>query len=180
MKRAAIIAAVAALTAVLTATDAETGSGSKFALSDPNAPIDISANRLDADQNAKTLVYSGNAIVNQGDVHLRTDVLRVVALGGKTAEKIYAEGHVVVTAPSGTATGDKGVYDVDPRIITLTGHVVLARDENVMRGETLTVNLISGLAKLDGKVREDPKTGEKKGGRIQGLFLPKSIENRKN
>lgn len=154
---------------------------SKFGLSDPNTPIAISADRFDGDQNAKTLVYTGNAVVRQGEVYLHTDVLRVnVNADGHTADKIYATGRVVVTSTSGTATGDNAVYDVDPRIITLTGHVVLVRDVNVMRGEKLTVDLVSGVAKMVGGQATASGAnggGEKKPGRIQGLFTPKSIEN---
>lgn len=153
----------------------------RFGLSDPNAPIYLSADRSDADQNTKTLVYSGHAIVHQGDVYLHTDRLKVVAPDGKTPDKIYADGHVILTAPSGTATGERGVYDVNPRIITLTGNVVLTRGENVMRGAKLTINLISGVAHLAGAVADNP-SGQKGGqkGRIQGMFVPRSLTNGSN
>jgi lipopolysaccharide export system protein LptA len=56
------------------------------------------------------------------------------------------------------------VYDVGPRTITLNGHVVLAKDKNVMRGTTLVVNLVTGAATL--------KSIGANGGRVQGLFTP--------
>jgi lipopolysaccharide export system protein LptA len=169
VKSKLVFATVVALSAFAAAAAYAGGDAkAKFGLSDPNAPISISADRLDADDNTKTLVYSGNAVVHQGDVFLRTDKLRVVAPDGKTPDKIYADGHVVVTSPNGTATGDAGVYNVGPRIITLKGHVVLTRGDNVMRSETLAVNLISGVANLG---------GEAKGGRIHGLFTPKASDD---
>ena len=48
----------------------------------------------------------------------------------------------------GTATGDNGVYDVVPRTVTLTGHVVLTKQKNVMRGTQMTVNLVTGQMAL--------------------------------
>jgi lipopolysaccharide export system protein LptA len=150
----------------LAAQKAET----KFGLSDPNAPIAISADRFDADQNNNTLIYTGNAVVRQGDVYLHTDRLKVVAPDGKTPDKIYADGHVVLTTPNGTATGADGIYDVTPRIVTIRGHVVLVKDNNVMRGETVVVDLIAGTAKMG---------AAEKGGRIQGLFTPKSLSSEK-
>jgi len=92
--------------------------------------------------------YTGNVIVTQGDVKMRADSVRVLMVGGH-ADKAFATGHIVITSPSsGTATGDSGVYDVGPRIATLTGHVVLTKQKNVMRGPQLTVNLVTGVAKL--------------------------------
>lgn len=155
--------------AVLGTADAGDDARAKFGLSDPNAPIALSADRFDADQKNKTLVYTGNAVARQGEVYLHTDLLRVVAPDGKTPDKIYAQGHVVVTSTSGTATGDAAVYDVNPRIITLTGHVVLTREGNVMRGEKMVVDLVSGISKLGGK----PSTG-----RVQGLFTPRTITDK--
>jgi len=79
----------------------------------------------------------------------------------------------VVDAPSGIATGDNGVYEVNPRLITLSGNVVLTKDKNVMRGQQLVVNLISGQATLDGGVSgQRGVTGQH--GRVHALFSPKS------
>lgn len=183
MKRVATFTASAVLSAVFVTVLAGGGADTreKLGLSDPNAPIAISADRFDADQKAKTLVYSGNAVARQGDVFLHTDTLRVQAAeDGKTADKIYAAGRVVVTSPSGTASGDRAVYDVDPRIITMTGNVVLVRDDNVMRGKVLKVDLVTGVANLDGGVAPSSKDGAAKtgapGSRIQGLFHPRSFQ----
>lgn len=182
MGRTAIYALLSGLV-LLGAADAASDTRDKFGLSDPNAPINLSADRFDADQNTKTLIYSGNAVVRQGDVFLHTDVLRVVAPDGKTPDKIYAKGHVVVTSKSGTATGDAAVYDVNPRIITLTGHVVLTHEDNVMRGEKMVVNLISGVTSLGGKVvsggaSDGKPVGIQSGNRVQGLFTPRTITDR--
>lgn len=127
---------------------------------DASAPIQVSADRFDAEINQKEGTYSGNVLVVQGDFKLRADKVRVNAPSGKP-DKIFAYGNVVFTAPSGNAQGDNGVYDVAPRLITLTGRVILTKEKNVMRGSTLTVNLITGLAHLGAG-----------GERVKGLFTP--------
>ncbi|GAA0540460.1 lipopolysaccharide export system protein LptA [Rhizomicrobium palustre] len=153
--------ALAALTGAGVAQQASFGKG----MLNPNAPIDISADNFTADANAKTGLYTGNVVVHQGEVALRANTMRAQFVNDKPS-RINAQGKVVIDAPSGIATGDNGVYDVNPRIITLTGNVVLTKDKNVMRGRQLVVNLITGLATLDG--------GEGKGGRVQALFSPSS------
>ncbi|MBU6298381.1 MAG: hypothetical protein KGJ79_07040 [Alphaproteobacteria bacterium] len=139
-------------------------------LKDPNAPIEVTANNFSADENAKTATYSGDVVVHQGEVRMRADAVRINVVDGK-ASKIFAQGGVVVTAPSGTATGDGAVYDVNPRVVTLSGHVVLTKNQNVMRGALLTVNLITGQAVLGG--------ANGTGGRVQGLFTPSSQTTQK-
>ncbi|HTT97879.1 MAG TPA: lipopolysaccharide transport periplasmic protein LptA [Rhizomicrobium sp.] len=143
--------------------NAATTTGLGLSNHDANAPIDVSADRFDAEINQKEGTYSGNVVVVQGDFKLRADKVRVVAPSGKP-DKIFAYGNVVFVAPNGNAQGDNGVYDVAPRLITLTGRVILTKEKNVMRGSTLTVNLITGLAQLGAKAMP--------GGRVQGRFTP--------
>src|ERR1700744_1964414 len=104
------IAAVFLATGALAAT-ADMG----LSKHDANAPIQVSADRLDADLNSKEGPYVGNVLVIQGDFKLRADKVRINGPAGK-ADKIYAYGNVVFTAPSGNAQGDNGVYDVVPRL----------------------------------------------------------------
>jgi lipopolysaccharide export system protein LptA len=155
--------AACALALLLGAPAASASNDFGLSKRDSNAPIQVSADRFDADFNAKTGVYSGNVVVVQGDFRLRSDKVRVNVIDGKP-DKIFAYGNVVFTAPNGNAQGDNGVYDVAPRLITLTGRVVLTKEKNVMRGTMLTVNLVTGQAQLGAKGAP--------GGRVQGLFTP--------
>jgi lipopolysaccharide export system protein LptA len=140
-------------------------------MSNPNAPIDLSADAMAADQNTGMVVYTGNVIVHQGEVKLRADKMRAKLVGDNPSH-LYADGRVVVDAPSGIATGDVGVYDVAPRLVTLTGNVVLTKDKNVLRGHKLVVNLVTGQATLDG--------GQGKTRRVQALFTPKNDNGSQN
>jgi lipopolysaccharide export system protein LptA len=147
-----------------------------FKLSNPDAPIEYSANDCSADAKQGELVCSGNVVIRQGEVRLRADAVRIHAPDNHTVDTVYAKGHVVIDAPSGTATGDSGVYDVTPRLVHLSGRVVLVKEDSVIRGETLNIDLVSGIAKLGGT---EPGGAEKGGGRIQGLFTPKNQDNSK-
>jgi lipopolysaccharide export system protein LptA len=136
-------------------------------------PIDVSADNFVAEKvpvksgpGVINGTYNGNVIIKQGDMRLRADSVRLLVVGGH-ADRAFATGHIVIDSPnSGTATGDTGVYEVGPRIATLTGHVVLTKERNVMRGEQLTVNLVTGKATLGGGVNGTH------GGRVQGIFTP--------
>jgi lipopolysaccharide export system protein LptA len=91
--------------------------------------------------------------------------------GGKGADNIEAKGNVVVDSPaSGTITGDSGIYKVATRFVTMTGHVVLKRGKDVMRGSQLTVNMVTGQAVLGAKAVAG--AAGLPGGRVQGVFVP--------
>ncbi len=115
---------------------------------DANAPINISADKFVADNNAKTGTWTGNVVVTQADMRMRANSVRLNVVGNDNRpDKIFATGGVVVDSPtSGTVTGDDGIYDVVARTVTMTGKVVLTRGKDVMRGTLLTVNLDTGVA----------------------------------
>lgn len=130
---------------------------------DTGAPISVTADAFTGDLQTKIGVYSGNVIVSQGSFKLHADQVRVAVANGKPS-RIVATGHVLFDAPSGTASGDTGIYDLAARDVTLTGSVVLSKDKNVMRGTMLVVDLDSGKARFTAKGMP--------GGRVQGLFTP--------
>lgn len=141
-------------------------------------PIAVNADSFFADLSGDTGTYTGNVIVVQGNVKLHADEVKVLAPGGK-ASRMEAEGHVVVDSPSGQAVGDTGVYDVPQQILRLTGHVVLTKDQNVMRGTALEYSMATGLAKMtagEAPVQSTVPGNEllppAKPGRVQGLFYP--------
>jgi len=158
-----LLALAAALALTAASASAQVSQGLGLSKKDADAPIQVSADRFDADLNAKSGTYSGNVTVVQGAMRLRADKVRVTTVTNKP-DKIYANGNVVFDAPSGSAKGDAGVYDVNPRLITLTGRVILIKEKNVMRGTQLVVNLVTGEAQLGAKGMA--------GGRVQGLFVP--------
>jgi lipopolysaccharide export system protein LptA len=157
-----VTAATVAVAAAATAPTASLGLDSR-------QPIAVNADAFLADLNKETGTYSGNVIVTQGPVRLHADQVMVVAPGGR-ASRMEAKGNVVVDSPSGKAIGDAGVYDVPEQTIRLTGNVVLTKDANVMRGNSLEVSMVTGLARLTADASK-AVPGQPRG-RVQGLFVP--------
>jgi lipopolysaccharide export system protein LptA len=143
---------------------------------DANAPINISADKFVADNNAKTGTWTGNVLVIQGDMRMRANSVRLNVVGNDNKpDKIFANGAVVVDSPnSGTVTGDNGIYDVVSRTVTMSGKVVLTKQKDVMRGSQLTVNLVTGVATLGGGAKPSGAPASSPSGRVQGIFTPSS------
>jgi lipopolysaccharide export system protein LptA len=67
------------------------------------------------------------------------------------------------------------VYDVASNQLTMEGGVVLTRDENVIRGQRLVIDLTSGRSQMLAAV---PSTeGGTAPQRVRALFTPESAES---
>lgn len=141
---------------------------------DPDAPVEISADELTVSRDNRSAVFAGNVDVVQGQLVMRAAKLNVFYrenAGGRPAvELIEAEGNVVVSSPSETARGKLARFEVDQELITLTGDVVLTRGQNVLKGNTLVLNLRSGESTLQGDraLSEGATPGE----RVRAIFSP--------
>lgn len=135
---------------------------------DSNAPVDVSASRLEVQDRADRAIFAGNVHVKQGELALDTERLTVSysGTGGIQIRRLDAAGGVTVRSPSETAKGDFGIYDLDRRLITLIGNVRLDRDNNSISGARLVIDLDSGRAVIDG----GPPGVNQSGGRVTGHF----------
>jgi lipopolysaccharide export system protein LptA len=136
-----------------------------------NAPIDVTADRIEVQDRADRAVFSGNVHVTQAELTLDTPRLTVAYSGGPGGggvqiERLDAAGGVVVHSPSETAKGDIGIYDLDRKLITLLGNVQLVRERNTVNGARLVIDLDSGRAVIDG----GPPGVNQSGGRVTGHF----------
>lgn len=147
---------------------------------DSRAPIEIVSDSLTVRQQEQLAVFNGNVDATQGDLSLRADEIKVfydqkAGQDGKKAQpgdsqsirQIEATGHVVVTDPQQSASGDRGAYDVAAGRIRLEGNVVLTRMENVLRGTVLDLELATGVATLRGGKGTD---------RVRALFRPEEAQ----
>jgi lipopolysaccharide export system protein LptA len=139
---------------------------------DSNAPVDVTAERLEVQDRSDRAVFAGNVHVKQGELGLDTERLTVAYSGspannsGVQIRRLDAAGGVVVRSPSETAKGDFGIYDLDRRLITLIGNVQLTRQNDHISGARLVIDLDSGRAVIDG----GPPGVNQSGGRVTGHF----------
>ena len=133
-----------------------------------DAPIDLTADRLEVQDRADRAMFSGNVKVRQDELTLDTARLTVAysSSGGVEIKRLDASGGVTVRSPSETARGSFGIYDLDRKLITLVGNVVLERQGSQLSGQRLVIDLDSGRAVIDG----GPAGVGQSGGRVTGHF----------
>jgi lipopolysaccharide export system protein LptA len=152
-------------------------------------PVQIDAKTLEVRDKQKTATFSGDVRVVQGDTTMRCKSLVVfygeeVGLAGEkpvvrtktttgaspanqNIRRIEAHGDVTVTSRDQNASGDLGVYDLHSKTITLTGNVVVSQGKNVIHGERVIVDTVTGNARVEAA----PGASQ---GRVRALIIPNS------
>ena len=114
-----------------------------------NEPIGITSDRMDAFNEKKMIVFSGDATAIQGDIVLMSDQLFVYYKKGPgkknkiatkemgTAgelDKIEAKGNVVVTQKERVALSEEAFFNRESGQIIMTGNAFLREGKNTITG----------------------------------------------
>ncbi|MDZ4692587.1 LptA/OstA family protein [Terricaulis sp.] len=162
------IAAGALFVAAFSAPDAHAQ------LSEGGGPVSYSADNLEYFDGERRLVLTGDVDIVQNDARLRADRITLFfsgstaaaqgqqGLGSGDIERMIAEGEVYYVRPAQSARGNRAVYEIARDSVTFSGNVVVASDENVIRGETLVLQI--GTRRTT--IRPTP------GQRVRGVFVP--------
>lgn len=138
-------------------------------------PVRITSTTLEWDEKAKVATFSGSVHVVQGETDVRSNTLVVFyedqknqSGSKKTTDasqirRMEAHGSVFITQQGRCATGDRAEFDMRTNTVTMTGNVVIAKGDDVVRGERVVVDLTTGLSRV-----------EAGGRRVEGMFNSKS------
>ena len=143
---------------------------------DSTQPIKVSADSLEVRQNEQIAVFTGTVDARQGDVRMQAQRLTVTydpdAEDNSEAgaiKRVRAEGDVFISSTDSTASGNWADYDVATGNITMGDIVTLTQGtgarSNVIGGNSLTINLNSGVAQMQGGVSGS-------GGRVEMILNP--------
>jgi lipopolysaccharide export system protein LptA len=137
-------------------------------------PIQIEASSLEMRDKKKEATFAGNVRVVQGDTTMTSKSLvafydqnttpaansksrkaapiksATPGPGGSTSiRRLEARGSVVVTQKDQIVTGETAVFDTRTNLITMLGGVVLTQCNNVMRGDHLSVDMTTGVSRIE-------------------------------
>ncbi len=127
-------------------------------------PIDITSERLEADDAARQIHFIGNVVAKQGDVTLYArEMVVTLQPKGQEIDRIEAFDDVRIVQGERVATGQKGVYLSKKGQIVLTGSPQVHQGEDVVTGDEITVFLDESRS----IVKSDA------GSRVKATFHPK-------
>ena len=115
--------------------------------------IEIIADEMEWNKQKNEAIALGNAKATKGGTVIIAN--KIIATLTETSNeqqiiKLTATGKVKFTRMGEVATGTKAIYDLKKDIIVIKGNVSLKKNENIMAGESLIINLNTGLSKLSG------------------------------
>lgn len=141
------------------------GGGSGLSGFNSNAPVDVSADRIEVQDRADRAIFSGSVDARQGNLRMTAARLTVAYANnsGIQIQRLEASGGVTLRTPSETATSSFAIYDLDRRIVTMIGGVTLVQGANRVQGARLVLDLDSHRAVMDGGTAAS-------GGRVTGRF----------
>ena len=144
-------------------------------VAEPQPPVRISADAAEYLNKDGLVIFTGNVVAVQADATMTADRMEVTfqklaSAEGKPAAgigspattqritMIVAQSKVSLrqvdpeTGKERFATGDKGVYDVDQRVVTLSGNPRLWEGKNVIVGEEMVFHIGENKVVVKGKV----------------------------
>lgn len=147
-------------------------------LSEGGGPVSYSADNLEYFDGERRLVLVGDVDIVQSDARLRANRITLFFSGnGDTSDqgglaagdidRMIAEGDVFYVRPQQSARGNRAVYDVAQDSVTFSGNVVVASDDNIIRGETMVLQIGSRRTTIR------PNAG----GRVRGVITPREGNN---
>lgn len=121
---------------------------------DPSAPVEVAADSLSVDQDSGTAIFEGNVVIGQGNLRIAAGRAQVVynATTGDIA-RFEASGGVTFTSDTEAAEAQSASYNLEDGTLVLTGEVLLTQGASALSADRMTIDVTSGNAQMDGRVR---------------------------
>ena len=120
--------------------------------SEARKPIEILADSMEWNKQLGQAIATGNAKAIQGQTTIKANKIIAVLSedNSQQIKELQASGNVVFLKDKQLATGDKATYYLNQDKVIITGRVELKRDGNIIKGEKLIIDFLTGLSKMEG------------------------------
>ena len=133
-------------------------------------PVDIVADEMQWNDNNKIAYAIGNAVATQGKKKISADKLIVHLDKGEDNNEIVlieAEGNVIFNNEKEVATGKIAKYNFIENNIIVEYDVTLKKDDNIMKGEFLIMDLNTGVSQISSNSDTN---------KVKMRFIPKKVQ----
>ena len=122
------------------------------AYSEARKPIEILADSMQWNKQLGQAIAIGNAKAIQGQTTIKANKIIAVLseVNSQQIKELQAIGKVVFLKDKQLATGNKATYYINQEKVIIRGNVQLKRDDNVIKGEKLIIDFLTGLSKMEG------------------------------
>ncbi len=126
---------------------AETAHGNGFF--NDKGPIEITSDKLLADNEKGIATFIGNVVAKQGKTTLKADWMEVRYTNKGEVSQIHARGHVIVTKDQQKVNAEEAFYYRDKEVIIFTGNPVAEDSNTIVRGTKITYNVKTGNSEVE-------------------------------
>ena len=114
-------------------------------------PIEILADIMQWNKQLGQAIATGNAKAIQGETTIKANKIIAVLSedNSQQIKELQAIGKIVFLKDKQIATGDKATYYINQDKVIITGNVELKRDDNIIKGEKLIIDFLTGLSKME-------------------------------
>ncbi len=124
-------------------------------------PVEVEADNLSVNQKDGTAEFTGNVMIQQGDMKLNAPrVLVEYSEDQSGVDRLEATGGVTIVSGEDAAEADMAEYEIESEIIVMTGNVVIVQGPNTLSSNKVTIDLAAGTAQMEGRVRTVLETGD--------------------
>ncbi len=128
-------------------------------------PVEISADQLKIDQSDGSARFTGNVLIGQGALRLSAGEVLVEysTPDGQTTgqiSRLLASGGVTFVTGNEAAEAQSAEYSIDDATLIMIGSVILTQGTNALSSERMVINLNTGQAVMEGRVRTIFKAGD--------------------
>ena len=128
---------------------------------DLDAPVEITADKLTVSQSDGSAQFEGNVIIAQGVIRLAASLVTVTYLEAGGIDRLNASGGVTLVTQTESAKAETAEYDLTNRQLMMRGEVVLIQGQNAISADSMNIDLASGAAVMEGRVRTVLSSGSK-------------------
>ncbi len=112
-------------------------------------PVEITADRLTADNNTGTAVFEGSVVARQGGLTLHADWMKVIYSDQREIKEIQARGRVRLTQDGREITSDEAVYYRNEQMVVFTGNPVAREEKSTVTGSRMTYYIEEGRSVVE-------------------------------
>ena len=121
--------------------------------SDPEASVEMLADRLTVSQTDGAARFEGNVVIAQGDMRLSAALVDVTYLEAGEIGLLSASGGVLLVSKADSAQADSADYDFTGRQLRMRGNVLLNQGGISLSADLLPIDIDTGGAVMEGRVR---------------------------
>lgn len=144
-----------------------------------DSPLTIVSDRMEVDQNARTILFEGHVMVTQDDLTITGKRMKVFGAAEQKElsaeapmiekiDRIEVEGEVKISQRDRVATSERAVYYHQEKKIVLSGQPVVAQGQDRVQGRLITLYTEQGKSVVEGG-KETP---------VQAVLHPSRKETR--